>query len=50
MRRFIIAAAVMLTSLLFRLGVDQRATEIGVLLAVGLGLKQVRRLTSLAIR
>jgi len=41
---FIIAAAVMLTSLLFRLGIEQRATEIGVLLAVGLGLKRVRRL------
>jgi ABC-type antimicrobial peptide transport system permease subunit len=41
---FIIAAAVMLTSLLFRLGIEQRAVEIGVLLAVGLGLRQVRRL------
>jgi len=41
---FIIAAAVMLTSLLFRLGVEQRASEIGVLLAVGLGNRRVGRL------
>lgn len=32
---FIIAAALMLVSLLFRLGVDQRATELGLLQAVG---------------
>lgn len=38
---FIIAAALMLVSLLFRLGIDQRAAEVGILLAVGLR----RRLT-----
>ena len=33
---FIIAAALMLVVLLFRLGVEQRASEVGILLAVGL--------------
>ena len=33
---FLIAAALMLVSLLFRLGVDQRADQLGLLLAVGL--------------
>src|SRR6185437_74328 len=39
---FVIAAAVMLVMLLFRLGAEQRAREIGILLAVGLKLRQVR--------
>ena len=41
---FIIAAAVMLVALLFRLGVEQRAGEIGVLLAIGWNARRVRRL------
>ena len=41
---FIIAAAVMLVLLLFRLGVEQRAREIGILLALGLKRGQVRRI------
>ncbi|MCE9603899.1 MAG: ABC transporter permease [Planctomycetia bacterium] len=41
---FIIAAALMLTSLLFRLGVEQRAAEVGLLLAVGLDARHVQRL------
>ncbi len=41
---FIIAAALMLVSLLFRLGVDQRAEEIGVLVAVGLVRKLIGRI------
>jgi putative ABC transport system permease protein len=41
---FIIAAAVMLVALLFRLGVEQRAGQIGVLLAVGWTARRVRRL------
>ncbi len=41
---FIIAAAVMLVALLFRLGIDGRATSIGILLAVGLRRRQVARL------
>jgi len=41
---FIIASALMLTSLLFRLGVEQRAAEIGLLSAVGLDAKHVNRL------
>lgn len=39
---FIIAAAVMLVALLFRLGVENRAEEVGVLLAGGFSRKQVR--------
>jgi putative ABC transport system permease protein len=41
---FIIAAAVMLTMLLFKLGVEQRASEVGLMLALGLGLRRVSRL------
>ncbi len=41
---FIIAAAVMLIALLFRLGVEQRAKEIGLLAAVGWSVKKIRRL------
>ena len=41
---FIIAAAVMLVALLFRLGIDRRAVQIGTLLAVGLSRRQVRRM------
>jgi ABC-type antimicrobial peptide transport system permease subunit len=41
---FIIAAAVMLVLLLFRLGVEQRAREIGILLALGLKRWQVRQI------
>ena len=41
---FIIAAAAMLVLLLFRLGVEQRAREIGILLALGLNRRQVRRM------
>jgi ABC-type antimicrobial peptide transport system permease subunit len=39
---FIIAAAVMLIALLFKLGVDQRASEIGVLLATGISQRKTR--------
>lgn len=41
---FIIFAALLLTSLLFILGVEQRTPEIGTLLALGFTPKQVRRL------
>src|SRR5688572_17647565 len=41
---FIIAAALMLVWLLFRLGVEQRASEIGLLLSLGWSRPQVRRL------
>lgn len=41
---FLIAAAVMLVALLFRLGVERRAPEMGLLLAVGLRERSVRRL------
>ncbi|HVX64686.1 MAG TPA: FtsX-like permease family protein, partial [Pirellulales bacterium] len=41
---FIIAAALMLVALLFRLGVEQRAEEMGILLAIGLKAAQVRRM------
>ena len=34
---FVIAAAVMLVALLFRLGIDQRADQVGIFLAVGIG-------------
>jgi len=40
---FIIASAVMLVALLFRLGIDQRASQLGALLAVGLNRRQLRR-------
>jgi ABC-type lipoprotein release transport system permease subunit len=39
---FIIAAAVMLIALLFKLGVDQRAAEVGVLLATGITERKIR--------
>jgi hypothetical protein len=41
---FIIAAAVMLVALLFKLGIDGRADEIGLLLAVGFRRRRVARL------
>ncbi|MCH8923977.1 MAG: ABC transporter permease, partial [Planctomycetes bacterium] len=41
---FIIGSALMLVLLLFRLGIDQRASEIGILLAAGLRRKRVGRL------
>ena len=41
---FIIAAALLLVSLLFRLGVEQRAEQIGILLATGLRRQLVGRL------
>lgn len=41
---FIIAAAVLLVALLFRLGIEQRAREVGILLATGWRIAQVRRL------
>lgn len=40
---FIIAAAVMLVALLFRLGVEQRAGEVGIMEATGFSTTQVRR-------
>jgi len=40
---FIIASAVMLVVLLFRLGIDQRASQLGTLAAVGLSRREVRR-------
>jgi len=41
---FLIAAALMLVGLLFRLTLDRRAKEIGLLLATGYAVRQVRRL------
>jgi ABC-type antimicrobial peptide transport system permease subunit len=41
---FLIAAALMLVGLLFRLSLDRRAKELGLLLATGFAVKQVRRL------
>jgi ABC-type lipoprotein release transport system permease subunit len=41
---FLILSAAILIGLLFRLGVDRRAKETGLLLATGLGPRQVRRL------
>ncbi len=41
---FLIAAALMLVGLLFRLSLDRRAKEIGLLLATGFSVQQVRRL------
>ena len=41
---FIIAAAVILVALLFRLGIDGRASQVGILLAVGLRRRQITRL------
>ena len=40
---FIIASAAMLVGLLFSLGIQARAAEIGLLLAVGYTLKRIRR-------
>jgi len=44
---FLIAAALMLVVLLFRLGIEQRASEIGILLAVGLRRRATTRLMAL---
>ncbi|MDY3559275.1 ABC transporter permease [Gemmata sp. JC673] len=41
---FLIAAALMLVGLLFRLSIDRRAKEVGLLLATGFAVKHVRRL------
>lgn len=41
---FVIGAALILVSLLFRLGLQQRATEIGLLKAVGFEQKKIRKL------
>jgi putative ABC transport system permease protein len=41
---FLVVAALLLMALLFQLGLEQRATEVGILLALGLTPKQVRRL------
>ncbi|MGA2067382.1 MAG: ABC transporter permease [Thermoguttaceae bacterium] len=41
---FVIAAAMMLVVLLFRLGIDRRAQQIGMLLAVGFRRRQIARL------
>jgi ABC-type antimicrobial peptide transport system permease subunit len=43
---FLLAAAVMLISLLFKLGVEQRAKELGTLGAIGLRPKKIARLLS----
>ncbi len=39
---FIVAAALLLVALLFRLGIDGRASEVGVLSAIGLSPRQIR--------
>ncbi len=41
---FLVVAALLLMALLFQLGLEQRAAEVGILLALGLRPKQVRRL------
>ena len=41
---FLIAAAVMLVALLFQLGIEQRARELGTLEAVGVGRRRITRL------
>jgi ABC-type antimicrobial peptide transport system permease subunit len=41
---FLMASALMLTALLFRLGVEQRTREVGLLLATGSSAQRVRRL------
>jgi putative ABC transport system permease protein len=43
---FLMASAVMLTALLFRLGIEQRAREVGLLLSAGASPQRVRRLLS----
>ena len=40
---FLIASAVLLVGLLFRLGVEQRASQLGLMAAVGFGPKAIRR-------
>lgn len=44
---FIIASAVLLVALLFRLGIEQRASQLGTLVALGLSRRQVRRILAL---
>lgn len=44
---FVIAAAVMLVVLLFRLGTDRRAEQLGILLAIGFRRRQVVRLLAI---
>ena len=41
---FLIAAALLLVALLFKLGIEQRARELGIMLAIGLRQRQVRGL------
>lgn len=41
---FLMASAVMLVALLFRLGIERRAPEVGLLLAVGMAPRRLRRL------
>jgi len=41
---FLIVAALLLMALLFQFGIEQRATEVGTLLALGFTPRQVRRL------
>ncbi len=41
---FLVVAALLLMALLFQLGLEQRASEVGILLALGLRPRQVRRL------
>ena len=41
---FVIGAALILVSLLFRLGLQQRASELGLLKAIGFSQKQIRRI------
>ena len=41
---FLVVAALLLMALLFQFGIEQRTSEIGILLALGFGPKQVRRL------
>lgn len=43
---FLIAAAVMLIAVLFRLGIEQRAGELGILAAIGLRRRQISKLLS----
>jgi ABC-type antimicrobial peptide transport system permease subunit len=40
---FLMASAVMLTALLFRLGAEQRAAEVGLLMAIGVSAARLRR-------
>ncbi|MCH7727929.1 MAG: ABC transporter permease, partial [Planctomycetes bacterium] len=44
---FIIAAALMLVALLFRLGIEQRANEVGILLATGIRRRKVGRILAI---